>query len=165
MSYILELEKEYFKFSCAHFTIFSATNGERLHGHNYYIKIILQIEPRELKLGLVLDLERTKKSLKELCQFLDEYILIPTKSPHLQILKLKKEKTESLQVVFNHKEYSFPIEDVRELPLVNISSEELARFLAEQMSLKLKDYVEVASLTLILQETKGQKIGFTIKKN
>jgi 6-pyruvoyltetrahydropterin/6-carboxytetrahydropterin synthase len=33
----LYIDKESHKFSAAHFTIFSATERERLHGHNYSV--------------------------------------------------------------------------------------------------------------------------------
>ncbi len=33
----IEVSKEYLKFSAAHFTIFSATERERLNGHNFRV--------------------------------------------------------------------------------------------------------------------------------
>ena len=35
----LHIEKEAHKFSAAHYTIFSATERERLHGHNYFVSV------------------------------------------------------------------------------------------------------------------------------
>ena len=37
----LYIDKESHKFSAAHYTIFSATERERLHGHNYVVVVEL----------------------------------------------------------------------------------------------------------------------------
>jgi hypothetical protein len=34
---VIEIQKEYLHFSAAHFTIFSATVRENLHGHNFHV--------------------------------------------------------------------------------------------------------------------------------
>ena len=37
----IEIRKEYLHFSAAHFTVFSATERERLHGHNWRIGALI----------------------------------------------------------------------------------------------------------------------------
>ena len=37
----LHITKEVHKFSAAHYTIFTATERERLHGHNYFVSVRL----------------------------------------------------------------------------------------------------------------------------
>src|SRR5678809_1048521 len=49
----IELAKEYFKFSAAHFLIFPDGSSERLHGHNYRVRV--EIEASLTRHGLVLD--------------------------------------------------------------------------------------------------------------
>ena len=38
----IELSKEYLKFSAGHFTVFSATERERLHGHNFSVSALTE---------------------------------------------------------------------------------------------------------------------------
>ncbi len=79
----IEIAKSYLHFSAAHFTIFSATNRERLHGHNWQIAVEITGEVGDD--GLCFDYAIYKKILKELCQQYDEYVLIAEQSPHLEI--------------------------------------------------------------------------------
>ena len=43
----LYIDKESHKFSAAHYTIFSATERERLHGHNYSVSALSLIHISE----------------------------------------------------------------------------------------------------------------------
>ena len=38
----IEVEKEYLRFSAAHFLIFPDGSAERLHGHNYRVYVALE---------------------------------------------------------------------------------------------------------------------------
>ena len=134
MAFAVRLDKENFKFSGTHFTIFSADAGERLHGHNYQVAVRLEIESVDASLGMAFDFNTIKPLIKELCAELDEYVLIPEKSPYLEL----KSSQQQLEVKFAKKKYSFPESDVRKLPLVNITSEELARYLAQRLAARLK---------------------------
>src|SRR4051812_36676618 len=134
MGYVIHLGKESFKFSCTHFTIFGATRGERLHGHNYQVRCSIEVNQIDPKLGMAFDFNVVKPVIKNLCDSLDERILIPTQSPYLELSELG---SQQLKVVFNKKEYVFPIEDVRKLPIVNITSEELARFFCKALKTEI----------------------------
>ena len=52
-SWSIVLEKEYFKFSCAHFLIFPDGTKERLHGHNYRVRVEITGDLSDR--GLVID--------------------------------------------------------------------------------------------------------------
>ena len=41
----IAIDKEYLKFSCAHFLIFADGSKERLHGHNYHVAS--EIDPQK----------------------------------------------------------------------------------------------------------------------
>src|SRR3954468_23190636 len=127
--YTLHLAKEPFKFSCSHFTILAADRGERLHGHNYQVRVSIRVKSTDPKLGLAFDFNEVKPLIRNLCDGLDERILLPLNSPYLSI------KTDSGQVAvtFGKKRYSFPQEDTLTLPLVNITTEELARWTCESL--------------------------------
>jgi hypothetical protein len=47
------IDKEYLKFSCAHFMIFPDGTKERLHGHNYHVTC--EIDGQLSEHGLVID--------------------------------------------------------------------------------------------------------------
>ncbi len=79
----LYIDKESHKFSAAHYTIFSATERERLHGHNYSVsaKIVAPMGSN----GFSADYNVYKERLARLCAALDEYMLLAGESPHQQI--------------------------------------------------------------------------------
>ena len=68
----IEIAKEYLHFSAAHFTIFSATNRERLHGHNFFVAA--NITAVVLDNGMCFNYCQLKDDLRELCSALDEYL-------------------------------------------------------------------------------------------
>jgi len=79
----IEIEKQYLHFSAAHFTIFSAQERERLHGHNFRLAVEITGEIDDN--GLCFDYAIYKKILKDLCHKYDEYTLIAEYSPYLEI--------------------------------------------------------------------------------
>jgi len=81
----IEISKEYLHFAAAHFTLFSASHRENLHGHNFQVTLDANAAIGED--GLTFDYNILKKALKALCDDLDEQVLMPTKSPYLQIVK------------------------------------------------------------------------------
>lgn len=160
MSFVIRLKKETFKFSCSHFTIFSATSAERLHGHNYYLDLSCRVSGVSKDLGFAFDFNELKPIIQKACNSLDEYILIPRKSPYLKIVELKN----SVKVAFGKKEYVFPKEDVKMLPIVNVTSEELARFMSKQISSKFSSKsLSVSELSVTITETHGQSATFITK--
>jgi 6-pyruvoyltetrahydropterin/6-carboxytetrahydropterin synthase len=119
----LHIDKEAHKFSAAHFTIFSATDRERLHGHNYGVaaRIVAPMGPE----GFSADYNVYKRRLKKLCDAHDEYMLLAADSPHHTIDAIDGE----YHVVFNGKTLRFPIDETLLLPVVNVTVEELAHYL------------------------------------
>ena len=66
----LYIDKESHKFSAAHYTIFSAEERERLHGHNY--RVAVEIEAPLDPDGLVVDFIQVKPYIRAICDELDE---------------------------------------------------------------------------------------------
>lgn len=135
----IEIAKEYLHFSAAHFTIFSATERERLHGHNFFVaaKVKSEIGPN----GLCFDYNELKDKLRALCEQYDEYMLIPADSPHLKVT----EDEHHYQLEFNKEVLRYPKSDCLLLPVLNISVEELSRYLLSEL---LKDKHAMASMKL-----------------
>lgn len=124
----IELTKESHEFAAGHFTIFSPTMRERLHGHNFRVasKIEALLVP---DLEMAFDYGVYKKIIAKLCQQLDSYFLLPTQSPYLQI----EEDEDYYNAYFNEERIPFLKKDVLLLPLKNITVEALARWFIEQM--------------------------------
>lgn len=155
--FTLELAKEDFKFSAAHFTLFGAESGELLHGHNYQVSV--RLLGRDLDdLELLVDLGFLKERIREICAGLDSRTLLPERSPHLKL----RSSSGELEVRFQSRRYVFPEADTLLLPLRNISVESLARFLWQELaaSLSAGDARRLTSLGLSVQETAGQRCWF-----
>lgn len=113
------------KFSAAHFTIFSATERENLHGHNFTVHVEFTASVTEN--GITVDYRKTRKKLTELCHTLNEIVLLPTQSPHLRIETDEKR----VKAYFADEELIFLKRDVKLLPLRNVTIEELASYLLD----------------------------------
>lgn len=151
----IKLNKDRFKFSSSHFTIFNSQKAEALHGHNYYVT--LEVSKSEaLENGMLIDVVTLKKELSKILEPLDEKILLPKNSKFLKL-----EPTGSnLEVSFSNKKYSFPTEDVEVLNLENITMEELSKLISDQLKKTLAGFV----YTVEVQETTGQSASYTVKK-
>ncbi len=155
--FTVHLAKEPFKFSCSHFTILSERHAERLHGHNYQMTVDIQLSEIEPKLGMAFDFNAVKPRIKMICDELDERILLPEKSPYLRL----KASDGQVDVRFAHKTYSFPEEDCLRLPIVNVTSEELARYICLRMMQSLEEIPSWTAITVRVEETRGQSVSFT----
>lgn len=124
---LLEIHKEEFSFSAGHFTIFSRTEREYLHGHNYYVSVAFNVKIE--KNGLSFDYRHYKKKMLALCDFLDRRFLLPSESPYLSI-----EDGEDYWIGhFNKRKIQLPKEDVLILPLTNITIEELSHWFLNKL--------------------------------
>jgi 6-pyruvoyltetrahydropterin/6-carboxytetrahydropterin synthase len=123
----IELAKEYLKFSAAHFTIFSATERERLHGHNFRVAAALTAPVGDN--GMCFSYRIFKDKLEQLCASLDEYMLLAAQSPHMQI----REDGPYYRVQFAAEELVFLKSDTLLLPVRNATVEEYARYLMETL--------------------------------
>jgi len=124
----IELFKENQKFSAGHFTIFSATNRENLHGHNFTIYVALTgvVGPN----GLMADYGRFKKQISEMCETWNETFMLPGCSPYLRI-----EQTDG-GVIAHYADEKIPFlaRDITVLPVSNVTIEELARLFGERLT-------------------------------
>ena len=123
----IEISKEYLHFAAAHFTLFSATERENLHGHNF--QVTLDADAPMQDDGLTFDYNILKKAVKQLCDDLDEQVLMPTSSPYLEI----DEQDDYTYVVFNGERIPFLQRDLTLLPIRNITVEELAQYLLAKL--------------------------------
>lgn len=124
----IDIAKEYLHFSAAHFTVFSATERENLHGHNFQVEASLR--GRVGDDGLCFDYNIVKARLKTLCDALDEVVLLPGRCPHLDI-RVAQAYTVA---AFNDEQLPFLHRDVKVLPVRNVTVEELAHWLIRELT-------------------------------
>ena len=149
----LHLAKQNFKFSAAHFLIFDDQHAEKLHGHNYQVKVDIVV-PNEIELhekGFFIDFNVFKKHIKARLDQWDEVVLLPAGHRDMKITK----KSPSLEVVFRDRFYVFPENEVVLLPITNTSVEQLSRILAEDFYENFKKY-QVKKVRVSVEETRGQ---------
>jgi 6-pyruvoyltetrahydropterin/6-carboxytetrahydropterin synthase len=118
----IEIFGEYLTFSAGHFTLFSATERERLHGHNYDVSASITTEVQSS--GVAFNYEIYRDKIVEICEELDVHLLLPGNSPLLKI----EEKGKFYHAHFNGEDIPFLKSDTIILPVRNISLEEMARW-------------------------------------
>jgi 6-pyruvoyltetrahydropterin/6-carboxytetrahydropterin synthase len=123
----IELFKEDMKFSAGHYTIFSATHREKLHGHNF--RVFAAITAHTDENGMAFDYGIYKRHLRDLCKKLNSCFLIAGDSTYQTI----EYAQDYIYIHFNHEKIPFLASDVLILPLKNITVEELARWFVAQL--------------------------------
>lgn len=123
----IEIAKENLKFSAAHFTIFSANDRERLHGHNFKVRASLEAPVDEN--GMCFNYQEIKSRLRSQCEALDEYVLLPGQSPYLSIT----EEQSIYQATYGEEVLPFLKSDTIILPIRNTTVEELSEYFLQQL--------------------------------
>jgi len=151
----IEVEKQYLKFSVAHFLIFPDGSAERLHGHNY--RVTVELEALLSEHGLVLDFQHVKPVIRELVDELDEHWIVPGEHSELST---ETRPDGVVEVRYRERYYAAPAEDILILPINNTSAENLAAWiggvLLERLGQRFPDFV-VRRLRLSVEETPGQR--------
>ncbi len=123
----IEVYKESMKFSAAHFTIFSASERERLHGHNFSVYAMIEAPVGDN--GMCFSYVELKDRLRALCATLDEYMVLPKLSPYLRI----ENAEPHWRVRFSDEEMFFLQADTKVLPIRNSTVEEYSRYLLQEV--------------------------------
>jgi len=125
--YRVVVEKDYLKFSAAHFIAYKGFR-EPLHGHNYQVSVTLSGAVGAD--GYVLDFGIVKRVTKAVCEELDERILVPARSDCLTVTH----EAESVVLVYEDgTRFVFPASDCVLLPIVHASAEELAAYVLARL--------------------------------
>ena len=145
MKIILDGKHLNIKFSSAHFII-EHEKCSKLHGHNFYVTVEIEGEIIDEK-GFVIDFLHIKNMLKSICNNLDHKVLVPERYANIvnDYVEIKTDKI-----------YKIPREDVILLPVNNVTSEELAKFIFDKLKVYLKEYKNVKWLKVIVEEEPGQ---------
>jgi 6-pyruvoyltetrahydropterin/6-carboxytetrahydropterin synthase len=121
----IELHKEEMKFSAGHFTIFSATKRENLHGHNFTAYVALTGPVGDD--GMLADYGPLKRAVIDRCRAWNETFFLPARSRHLTVARTAQE----VRARFADEELVFLARDVTVLDVDNVTLEELARVFGE----------------------------------
>ena len=123
----LHIDKQAHKFSSAHYTIFSETERERLHGHNYFVtvRIVACMGPN----GFSADYNVYKRRIKAICDRYDEYMLLPEFSPYQTLERVGDE----VHAHFNGRVLKFLADETWVLPVTNVTVEALSHLLLDEL--------------------------------
>ena len=138
----IEISKDYLHFNAAHFTLFSATEREDLHGHTFYVAATVTSHIGND--GLAFDYNVFKTAMKALCDELDEKVLLPELSPHLRL------ETDAGYLVARFADERIPFlpRDVLTLPVRNVTVEEMAGWFLT----RLREQPRIAGLGILSLE-------------
>lgn len=155
--FTLRLAKEDFKFAAGHFTLFPDGSMERLHGHNFRVRVEA-CGTRLGEAGMLASLAELKGAIRAACAAWDERTLIPEESERLAV------RRQDGEVVVEHgdRRYRLPAADVVLLPLENVTIELLARLLWRRLAAGLEG-TGVDRLAVEVEETDGQACSYARK--
>lgn len=151
----VEIHKDELSFSAGHFTIFSATSREDLHGHNYYVSAEFHVTLNDN--GLAFDYRIYKKKLQLLCEQLDRRFLLPA---HSQFLTLH-DHGDMWFAHFSDEKIPFLKRDVVILPICNVTIEELSHWFLQQITQDVDELTQhhIQQITLKVFNGPGQSGG------
>jgi 6-pyruvoyltetrahydropterin/6-carboxytetrahydropterin synthase len=150
----ISIEKDYLKFSAAHFLIFPDGTAERLHGHNYRVSV--EVHTGLDAHGLVVNFKEIKPMVRRICDELDEHLLIPGRHPVLRATVVDGQ----MEIRYQQRRYLVPAEEVIVLPIGNTSAENLATWFARELRARMRaawPHLHVATLVVGVEETAGQR--------
>ena len=150
--------KDNLVFASAHFITFPGHRCERLHGHNYRTRVVVQggLDPEA---HYVLDFSMLKALMKRLTDEIDHKVLLPLDSTKIQV----REEGETVRVAVAGKpRYVFPREDCALLPVPNTTVEMLAQYLAGRVRRELASSGGVAlqAVEVEVEENFGQSATY-----
>ena len=144
------------RFSACHF-IPRHEKCSRLHGHSYIVHLRLEGDIDEN--GMVMDFVILKKMLKQMMNEMDHMILLPAKSDIVHL----EEKDGLVHVECNGKRYMFPRMDVVLLDIPTTTAEEMTKMMTERMVREVDFPKNVRSVSVGLDEERGQTAWYTVE--
>ena len=148
----IELHKEDMKFSAGHFTIFSDTERENLHGHNFFLHAAFV--SKKTQQGLSFDYRFYKEKLRAICKQIDEVVIMPGLSQHISI----SETNTHYEVIFNKEKMHFLKRDMIVLPITNVTVEELSGWFIQQLTVDRQQLLDnqITAIHVKIQSSPGQ---------
>ena len=144
--------REMLRFTAAHFIAFRGFR-EPLHGHTYQLQVTVSGSVGTD--GYVVDFLVLKKIAEEECAQLHFRTLLPQHSDCLTIEEGADEVKVSCE---DGTRFLFPRQDVRLLPIVHTSSEEIARYLSARLRERLAAARgnSIQTIEVLIEDIPGQ---------
>jgi len=151
-TYRVDVSKEQFVFSAAHFITFAGDICERIHGHNYGVRVAVEGPLDENR--YVVDFIALRDAVLAETQRLDHHVILPR--DHAEIV-VSSDPTETT-ARFRDRRWVFPNEDCVILPVINTTAEEIARVIAERVMAATVDRFgdALSSIEVGVDENHGQ---------
>ncbi|GAB4566024.1 MAG: 6-pyruvoyl tetrahydropterin synthase family protein [Haliangiales bacterium] len=153
--YRIDVARTEFKFSCAHMTVFPDGSKERMHGHNYYLGLALEL--RDISFENMIAFAHIKDAAAALCRRWKEHLLVATDNPHFTLVR--DEADGELEFRLCGDRYVLPRRDVLLLPIDNVAVEPLAAYAAELLLAELAETLRpevVVAVEVQVSEVPGQ---------
>ncbi len=135
-------------------TVFPGGRKERLHGHNYYVS--LTIELASIAFERMVDFGPLKEALGALCNEWKEHVLLATENPYYKLLG---ESDDEIEFTLCEQRYVLPREDVLLLPIDNLAVEPLSKLACERLCVSMSaelDPATVHAIEVTIEENPGQ---------
>ena len=148
----VDVSKEQFIFSAAHFITFAGDICERIHGHNYGVRVSVEGPLDENR--YVVDFIALRDAVLAETLQLDHHVILPSDHAEIKVSRDDRETTAT----FRERRWVFPNEDCVLLPVINTTAEEIARVIAERVILRTKETFGAALSTIevAVDENSGQ---------
>jgi len=151
--YQVRVEKIYF--DAGHFATYGG-RCEPLHGHTY--QVVAEVEGDLTEDSWVVDFTRLKGILRQICQEIDHRMLLQTKS---RILTIEPSDGYWHVRTPDGASYSFPAQDVADLPIDNTTAERLAEWFSGRVWDALTQRnSSIQSVTVEVWEGPGQRAAY-----
>jgi 6-pyruvoyltetrahydropterin/6-carboxytetrahydropterin synthase len=153
MEHRLELDgwKSAIRFSACHMLL-RHDKCSRLHGHSYCIH--LKVHGTIDENNMVVDFGKIKSRLRDFAKDLDHMTLVPTRNDDIKILDNKEDGTVNVDMC--GKRYTFPVEDVKFLPIPTTTVEEMSKYLLEKLLEEFDFPSTITGVELGMDEGMGQ---------
>jgi 6-pyruvoyltetrahydropterin/6-carboxytetrahydropterin synthase len=153
----VRIEKDQLGFSSGHFITYDGQHCERLHGHNYRVAVEVA-GPLDTN-HYVFDFIALKKLARAICEDLDHRMMLPTLSPFIHVAM----HADQVEVRYETRRWSFPLEDCVLLPVENTTAELLAKYIAGRLraALDKESGYRPASLVVEVEESYGQSAYYS----
>ena len=133
--------------------------GNRLHGHTYELAIKLKRKPT-VQARLIFPFEELASIVRRICEELNNKVLLASGGENVY-----KEDSISIEYVSaDDKRYTLPMDDVKLLPVEEVTVEALATWIGGHIAARLKEhndfYRNIAVMEITLYE--GRQRGCTV---
>ena len=148
----VDVSKQQFVFSAAHFITFAGDICERIHGHNYAVRA--SVEGPLDQNRYVVDFIALRDAVLEETLRLDHHVILPRDHAEIKVSSDEQETTAT----FRDRRWVFPNEDCVILPVINTTAEEIARVIALRVIEKTREKFGSAltSIEVAVDENCGQ---------